>query len=241
MSVPEIRRYRDAAALAHGAAMWIGGLMAAAIEEQGRVSIALAGGSTPKAMHAHLRELTLPWDKVHVWFGDERAVPPDDAASNYRMARETLLDHVKVGRVSRIEGELPPGEAAARYSDALAASPPIDLVLLGMGDDGHVASLFPATPEPDPDALVIATKSPAAPHDRVSLTLNAIAGARLVAMVVSGQAKATRLAEVYGQMRGGNPKLPAARVASASGAPWWLVDAAAASLIVEGDREGAIR
>jgi len=233
MTLPQLRRHDDAAALARGAAMWVGGMLAAAIEAQGRVSIALAGGSTPRAMHAHLRELTLPWERVHVYFGDERAVPPGDAASNYRMARESLLDHVQVASVARIEGDLPAGEAAARYADVLAAAPPIDVVLLGMGDDGHVASVFPATPEPDADAQVIATRAPVAPHDRVSLTLHAIAGAKLVAMIVSGEAKATRLAEVYGQIRAGRPKLPAARVQGANGAPWWLVDAAAASLIFD--------
>ncbi len=234
LTPPQIRRYPDPARLAHAAAAWFAGAIAAAVEDQGRVSIALAGGSTPRAMHALLREMTLPWDKVHVYFGDERCVPPDHEDSNYRMAKESLLDHVKVGSVNRIEAELGAGEAAARYTDVLAMAPPLDLVCLGMGDDGHVASLFPATPDPDDGAMVIATTSPKPPPARVSMTLDAIAQARIVTMLVTGEAKAARLAEVYGQIRSGRAKLPAARVRGAGGAaPFWLVDKAAASLIYE--------
>ncbi len=227
---PKIVRCDD---LATEAAGWVAGVLTAAVGAQGRVSIALSGGSTPKAMHAKLRELAVPWDKVEVYWGDERAVPPDDPASNYRMAKETLLDHVQVKKVVRIEGELKAGEAAARYADLLAGAPPLDVVLLGMGDDGHTASLFPDTREPDGDATVIATQAPVAPHPRVSLTLNAIAGARMVAMIVGGESKAKRLAEVYRQIQSGQPKLPAARVRSAGGPVWWLVDQAAASLIYD--------
>lgn len=233
MTLPSIRRYPDPPRLAHAAAAWVAGAIAAAVEEQGRVSIALAGGSTPRAMHAHLREMQLPWEHVHVYFGDERCVPPEHDDSNYRMVKETLLDHVKVGGVHRIEGELGAGEAAARYQDVLAMAGAIDLVVLGMGDDGHVASLFPETRDPEAGTFAIATKSPKPPPARVSMTLEAIAQARIVTMVVSGDAKAARLAEVYGQIRSGNPKLPAARVQGAGGAPYWLVDKAAGSLIIE--------
>lgn len=235
VGMPKLRRFEDPDALARGTAAFVAGLVAAATETQGRISIALSGGSTPKAMHAVLRGMALPWEKVEIYWGDERAVPPDDPGSNYRMAKETLLDHVAIRpeNVHRMEGELPAGEAAARYADVLAAAPPLDVVLLGMGDDGHVASLFPDTPEPDPDATVIATRAPVAPHPRITLTQRAIASARIVALAVCGETKARRLAEVYGQIRSGNLKLPAAQVRGAGGPPWWLVDEAAASLIYD--------
>src|SRR5208282_5906827 len=132
-----------------------------AVAERGVARIAISGGSTPKAAFATLAEQgeewreRMPWDKLDLWWVDERCVPPNDAESNYRMTREALLDHVplKPEQIHRMEGELDPAVAAARYEAVLrdtfrlegAESPRFDLVSLGMGDDGHTASLFPHT------------------------------------------------------------------------------------------------
>jgi 6-phosphogluconolactonase len=127
----------------------------AAIGERGRFAVALAGGSTPEATYEVLANDyagALDWSKVHVFFGDERTVPPNHEDSNYRMAHETLLSRVPVGSVHRMRGELPPAEAAAAYEEELRGffgtsdePPSLDLILLGIGEDGHTASLFPET------------------------------------------------------------------------------------------------
>src|ERR1051326_6588109 len=149
-----IRVLPDAAALADAAARHIVGLGQAAIDARGAFSIALSGGSTPRELHRRLANAPLvsqlDWPRVHVFFGDERCVPPDHPDSNYRMASETLLSHVPVldAHVHRMRGEIPPEEGAVEYEQELraffAGEPPrLDLILLGMGDNGHTASLFP--------------------------------------------------------------------------------------------------
>ncbi|MCB9570508.1 MAG: 6-phosphogluconolactonase [Kofleriaceae bacterium] len=242
-AVAEVCRHPDAATLAADAAARVEAALAAAVAARGRASIALAGGSTPRPLYARLaaaRAGAIAWDRVDVYFGDERAVPPDDAASNFRMARETLLRHVPVPRdqVHRIEGERPADDAARRYAEIVAAALPLDVVLLGMGDDGHTASLFPATADLDPGPPVIVTTSPVAPATRISLALGAINRARAVIFLVAGAGKAARLAEVFAQRRAGAPTLPAARVAPTDGTLTWLVDDAAAARL---DAEGAPR
>lgn len=224
MSLPDIHRFADADALAEGAAALIAGHLAAAIERRGQAAVALSGGSTPRAMHRRLAARPLDWSRVHVYFGDERCVPPDDPASNHRMVRESLLDRAPA-HVHRIEGEVGAREAASRYAQVLAPALPLDLVVLGMGEDGHTASLFPDTPEPAPGALVVATRSPVAPHDRVSLSYQVLAGAGARVLLVSGAGKAARLAEVYGELMAACPQLPAARIGPAI----WMIDEAAAS------------
>jgi 6-phosphogluconolactonase len=219
------------------AATTIAVALARAVAERGHGSLALAGGTTPRALHGRLADRALvpdiDWKELTIWFGDERCVPADDDASNYRMARDTLLEHVHVApdRVMRIEGELGAHEAARRYHARLAAAPPLDVVVLGMGDDGHVASWFPTTPAFVPGDLAAASVSPKPPFDRVTLTPAALAAAHTIILLVSGAAKAARLAEVYAQLAAGAPRLPAARVTSASGPPRWFVDDAAASAL----------
>ena len=121
-----------------------------AIAERGRFAVALAGGSTPKANYeviARDHAEDVDWPNVHAFFGDERTVPPDHEDSNYRMARKALLDRVPIGSVHRMRGELPPDEAAASYEGDLeqffGGEAVLDLVMLGIGEDGHTASLFP--------------------------------------------------------------------------------------------------
>ncbi|HVV84645.1 MAG TPA: 6-phosphogluconolactonase [Kofleriaceae bacterium] len=237
--LPEVHVHADAAALADGAAAWIARALADAIAARGMASLALAGGSTPRALHARLAARPIDWRAIAIWFGDERCVPPDDAASNYRMARESLLDALPIppAAVHRIEGELAPAEAARRYQAQLAAAPPLDVVVLGMGDDGHVASWFPGTPPFDPEALAATTDSPKPPPARVTMTPRTLAAAREVVLLVSGEAKAARLAEIHAQLRAGQPTLPAARVHGAGGPPRWFVDDAAARALPPSVRE----
>jgi len=197
-------------------------VLEAARETVGGFSLALSGGSTPQRFHqqlAHLDRETMPWDRVIIFFSDERAVGPDHPDSNYRMARETLLSAAPIApnHIHRILAERDDlGEVARDYEATLRertnGSGELDLIVLGMGPDGHTASLFPSHPQPPSGRLVVATPmSPTAPLTaRVTMTYEAIAKAKRVLFLVSGADKATRLEEVL-QQRG---DLPVQRVLS---------------------------
>ncbi len=215
--------------LAWIAAKHIVALAAEAIERRGRFIVALSGGSTPRPTYALLAEepfsSQIDWSRVHLGWGDERCVPPTHPDSNYRMAREALLDHVDIPaeNIHRIRGELGAVRAAAAYraelDDLLGQDGRFDLILLGMGADGHTASLFPGTP-----ALAERQKTVVAVHVeeldawRVTLTLPVINSARHVTFLVSGASKAEALARV----RDGEP-LPAGLV-QPRGQLIWIVD-----------------
>lgn len=224
-----VRRFGDEAAAAEGTALRIAEAARAAISASGVFRIALAGGSTPQLSYRRLREHAIDWSHVEVFFGDERAVAPDDDASNYRMVAEALLAHVPVpaGHVHRIRGELGADEAARRYELELGDRP-LDLVLLGMGADGHTASLFPGSVPDDEPRRVVATKGPPPHVARITLTLRALREAKCAVFLVTGSAKARCLAEVLAGARSGSSALPAARVRARSPVEW-LVDEAAAS------------
>lgn len=202
----------------------------------GRATIALAGGDTPRATYQHLAARCPPWGRVEFFFGDERCVPPDHEASNYRMAREALLDRIPLRpeQVHRIRGELPPDEAAADAERTLRAAVPgepwpvLDLVLLGMGPDGHTASLFPGGPElNETRRLMVPVHRPELPQPwRVSMTLPVINAARRVLMVVGGAEKAPVVARAVA----GDPELPAGRLNPQGELTWLLTSAAAAHL-----------
>ena len=166
-------------------------LLSAAADAGGHV--ALSGGSGPKLAYELAAELELDWSRVEVWWSDERCVPPDDELSNYRMAKEALLDRLTVApaAVHRIEGELEPTEAADRYDRALRGIR-LDLNLLGVGPDGHTASLFPHAPTLDErDRLVVAAEPGLEPFvPRVTLTVPANSAAAHVIFLVTGAAKA---------------------------------------------------
>jgi 6-phosphogluconolactonase len=217
----------DAAAAVHATAEYMAERASEAVRERGEFRLAVGGGSTPRDLYrllaAGYRE-RVAWPQVHLFLGDERCVPLDDPDSNYRMVKETLTDHVPIGGVYPVPVELPPSEAAWRYAETLGSSP-LDLVLLGMGYDGHTASLFSGI-DLDSGSRVLHTRSPVPPYDRVSLSLATINEARAAAFLVTGAAKAERLAAVRAQ--GSAPELPAARVRPQSGELRWFVDRAAA-------------
>ena len=207
------------------------------IDESGRFAVALAGGTTPKATYEILvREYggpkDLDWSKVHVFFGDERTVPPDHEDSNYRMAQEALLSRVPVGSVHRMRGELDPREAATLYEKELeeffGGPPVLDLVLLGMGEDGHTASLFPRTPALDVcDRWVVENPVEKLDTTRLTLTVPAVNAASAVNFLVSGEGKADALKKILEEVA--EPQEYPANLIQPAGELVWMVDAAAAS------------
>lgn len=209
-----------------------------AIAERGRFAVALAGGSTPKATYEILARDhagDVDWPHVHTFFGDERTVPPDHEDSNYRMARATLLDHVPVGSVHRVRGELPPEEAAESYERELAeffgdAPPTFDLVMLGIGGDGHTASLFPETSALDvTDRTVVANPVPRLQTTRITLTVPVVNATRRALFLVAGEDKAEALEEIlHGRA---DPHDYPARLVRPAGTLTWMVDREAASLL----------
>ncbi|HEV2093196.1 MAG TPA: 6-phosphogluconolactonase [Rubrobacter sp.] len=208
---------------------------AEAVAERGRFAVALAGGSTPKATYEVLaRDHTgdVDWPNVHAFFGDERTVPPDHEDSNFRMALEALLDRVPVGSVHRMRGELPPDEAAAAYEEELKeffgeVPPVLDLVMLGIGADGHTASLFPETPALEAtDRLVVANPVPKLDTTRLTLTVPVLNAARSVNFLVAGEGKAEALQEIL--EGGADPRRYPAKLVRPPGGPTWMVDRAAA-------------
>jgi 6-phosphogluconolactonase len=161
----------------------------------GARSLVLAGGSTPARAYELLAGMDLPWGRVTVLFGDERCVPPRHPDSNYLMVRRTLLDRVDPGGVERIPAELGAETAASMYGPVVRALGPLDMVLLGMGPDGHTASLFPGHPEVAAEGEAVAVHgAPKPPPDRVSLTLPVLRAARRVLIMATGAEKAGAVA-----------------------------------------------
>ncbi len=234
-----VRVYEGPAELAEAAVREFAAKAGEAVEERGRFAVVLAGGSTPKAAYGLLARdfaRTIDWDRVHVFFGDERSVPPDHEDSNYRMAREALLDHVPVGSVHRMCGELPPDEASSSYEDELRnffgaeGLPRFDLVLLGIGEDGHTASLFPETQALEvTDRLVVANPVPKLDTTRITLTAPALNAARAVNFLVAGEGKAKALKEI---LEGdADPREYPAKLVRLPGGPGWMVDRAASGML----------
>jgi 6-phosphogluconolactonase len=162
-------------------------------------AIVLTGGSTPGRAYEHAVEAEPDWSRVSLWWGDERCVSPDDDRSNYKLAKDTLLDCLaSQPDVHRIEGELAPDEAARRY-DTQIAGVELDLLLLGIGPDGHMASLFPGSPQLDVTDVSV-TSGPAGLEpfvDRVTLTVPAIQAARRIVFLVSGESKADAVERAF--------------------------------------------
>ncbi|MET0343688.1 MAG: 6-phosphogluconolactonase [Polyangiales bacterium] len=224
-------------ALADAAAAHFAARARASIDTHGRFTVALSGGSTPRALYQRLaRQPELPWDKIELCFGDERCVPPDHADSNARMVREALthLPFVPPERVHRILGELAPDEAARAYEASLrklfpgAELPRFDLVLLGLGKDGHTASLFPHSPAlAEKRAWVMANPVPALGATRITLTYPVLQHAAETLFLVSGADKAWALCEVL-EGRASIEDVPARGIPRES-TTTFLVDTPAAS------------
>ena len=218
-----------------------------AASARGVARVAISGGTTPKAMFALLAAepfaSQIPWDKLDLFWVDERCVPPDHADSNYRMTREALLSKVPLpaDRIHRMEGELDPEVAAARYESTIrnafrlegAETPTFDLILLGMGDDGHTASLFPHTEGlNDLTHIVIANHVPQKDTWRITLTSPVINQGREVAFLIEGAAKAQVLHDVFlGPFQ--PDTYPSQIIRPASGRLTLLLDSAAAAKLPE--------
>jgi len=244
----EIRTLNTPQELFAAAAELVASAASEAVAERGRFTIALSGGSTPKSLYTLLAtnaRTSLPWDRMFFFFGDERHVPPTDPESNYRMADEAMLSKIPVSQsnVFRVIAENPDAKAAAdAYEQTLrkffsleaGQVPSFDLILLGMGPDGHTASLFPGTEGlQEKSKLVVANWVEKLKTSRISLTLPVLNGARCVAFLVSGTDKAAVLKSV---LEGDAPgeQYPAKLVRLAQGKLIWLLDRAAASGLSSG-------
>jgi 6-phosphogluconolactonase len=242
-TVTEIRKLTTPQELFDAAAELVVRACTDAVAQRGRFTITLSGGSTPKSLYNLLAtnaRATLPWDRMFFFFGDERHVPPTDAESNYRMTDETLLSKVPVAasNVFRIPAENPDADAAAAayeeslrqfFAPAPGAFPRFDLILLGMGPDGHTASLFPGTAGlKETSRFVIANWVEKFKTSRITLTLPVLNAARAVAFLVSGTDKAPALKAVLESDASGE-EYPSKLVQPTDGRLIWLIDRAAAS------------
>ncbi len=245
MTKPFIEVFRDHKKLIQVAAEYMTEIASQGIKDHSRAVIALSGGSTPRPIYSLLASQTysqrIDWSRIHIFWGDERCVFPDNSQSNYRMARETLLDVVpiSVNNVHRIHGEEDPEKAAAAYEEELRTffgvnttegSPHLgfDLILLGMGDDGHTASLFPGAPAlKEKQRWVMAQYVELVSMWRITLTPLVINAAKNVLFIVSGEEKAERLHSVLeGPFQ--PESLPAQAIRPSRGRLLWLLDKAAA-------------
>lgn len=244
----------DAASLAARAARHFVERAEQAVGARGRARIAISGGSTPKAAFHLLGDPSqawrgrMPWDRLELYWVDERCVPPDDPDSNYRMTREALLDHapLRPEQIHRMEGELDPEEAAARYESGLrnafrlegAETPVFDIVQLGMGPDGHTASLFPHSAAiHELGRLCVANHVNNKDAWRITLTWPVINHAREVFFLIGGSDKAAILKEVLSGPRNVE-QLPSQLIRPASGILTLILDKAAAALLPATDAEG---
>jgi 6-phosphogluconolactonase len=209
-------------------------------DDDRQVHIVLAGGSTPERCYALLSNAPdTSWDHVHFWFGDERTVGPEHEESNYGMARRTLIDELGIPdeRVHRMVGEIDPDVAAAEYEEEIQALVPLnadgqpmfDIVLLGLGDDGHTASLFPGTQAlNETSRIAVANEVPQQRRTRITLTYPAINAARHVLFIITGDEKADALRNV---VQGDANAAPAAGIRPEIGELQYFVDESAASRI----------
>jgi 6-phosphogluconolactonase len=230
----EVKILPDNAALTQTAAQEFHRLAESAVQERGRFSVALSGGNTPRAIYSLLasEHKELPWDRIHVFFGDERHVPPDHADSNFRMASESLLSKVPIPEknVHRIHAELDAEAAAAEYDQQIVNFfhlnnhdwPRFDLIFLGIGEDGHTASLFPGSKAlTETSRRVMANWVEKFGTFRITLTVPVLNHSAEVVFLVSGGDKAQILNQV---LRPGARKFPAQYVHPENGRLLWLVD-----------------
>lgn len=245
---PEIKIAADNAALNLMAVQEFCHCADKAIAARDRFCVALSGGNTPRAVYSLLaatQKNSLPWHKIYVLFGDERHVPPDDLDSNYRMANESLLSQVPLPQknIYRVRAELDAKVAAQEYEDQLRECfqlqdlrlqnndwPQFDLILLGLGDDGHTASLFPGSPALEENTrMVMANWVKKLGEYRITFTFPVLNHAAEVLFLVSGEGKTQILKDVLNPA--GTNTYPAQRVQPENGRLLWIVDQAAARLL----------
>lgn len=232
----------DLDALSRAVAEAVVALAQAGVRAGGTFNVALVGGSTPRRLYTLLASAAyrrrMPWPSVHVFWTDERCVPPEHPHSNFRMASESLLSHVPIppANVHRVPVEQGPADAAGAYERTLRdafhlrdrAVPAFDLILLGLGRDGHTASLFPGSAAlRQTERLVTTSLSDQAPHARVTLTLPVLCGAKQLFWLVAGTQKAAVLRDLL-QGTSSSEDLPAGSVQVSAAAACWFVDEAAA-------------
>jgi 6-phosphogluconolactonase len=234
--------YQNTDELEQNAAKEIARVMKSAIDERGACFMVLSGGETPRQIYRRLSREPLKdqvdWQRVHLFFSDERSVPPNDSQSNYGMVERSLLSWIDIPRqhVHRIKGETNPTLAAEEYEAELRSAfgsreMRFDLVLLGIGEDGHMASIFPGTKAVDEHgAFVLPVTNPSQPLQRVTLTFPIINAAREILFLVSGKRKAAIVQRVLGTTKSLRD-LPATMVRPADGTLRWLLDHEAASQI----------
>ncbi|MGB8322066.1 MAG: 6-phosphogluconolactonase [Candidatus Acidiferrum sp.] len=249
----DVRILHDGKAITAKAADEFVTLAVEGVDKNGSFTVALSGGSTPKSLYAMLAEdakirVAVPWSKIHFFFGDERHVPPDHSESNFRMVNEAMFSRVPVpeAQITRIRGEYPDTEKAAlEYEEALRAYfkvsdgeyPRFDLVLLGMGEEGHTASLFPGTKALHAaNRIVVRNWVGKLYTERITLTAPAINEANQVIFLVTRADKAPALKAVLeGPYE--PEQLPAQLIQPIAGKVLWLVDEAAGSMLTTGIRE----
>ncbi len=238
---PELRIFHDSERLSRHAANLFVEQSHRALLEQTRFLVALNGGNTPTRLFQLLASDyrdQVDWNKVHVFWGDERCVPPDDAGSNFRQADELLLRNVAIpeSNIHRVLGELDPVSASKKYAEVLKTFtesnldfPRFDLVYLGMGEDGHTASLFPNSPVQVSEPVIAVTANyQDRPANRVTMTQLVFNQARMIVFMATGEKKAETLAHVLSERY--NPEVyPAQRIDPKDGQLIWLVDESAAS------------
>jgi 6-phosphogluconolactonase len=249
----DVRVLPDGPAIAKYCAQRFVEIAAAAVKEKGSFDVVLAGGSTPKILYSLLVEdptlrSQVPWDKMHAFFGDERHVKPDHPDSNYRMAYETLISKspLKPEQVTRMKGEYPEAEAAAKeydqflrthYKLAEGQFPRFDLVLLGMGNEGHTLSIFPGTKAlRENRRIAVHNWVGKVLMDRITLTAPAVNNAANVIFMVAGADKAPALTAVLEHFYEPD-QLPAQLIQPTKGSLLWLVDSAAGSMLTRAIRE----
>jgi len=241
---PTVRIFKDAVELSRAAADLFVTLAVQSIRERGRFLVALSGGSTPMALYRLLAREPIDWTRIHVFWGDERLVPPEDPENSYGQAWEALLKHIPIPteNIHRVASELDPVAAARDYASILRefAAPPLDwprfdLVLLGLGEDGHTASLFPGSPVDATEPVIAVTAQyQGRPARRVTLTPLVFNAARQVIFLVTGANKAVTLKGVFSDYNS-SEQIPAKRIQPADGQVTWLVDKAAGKEIKPSD------
>ncbi|MDR1518333.1 MAG: 6-phosphogluconolactonase [Dysgonamonadaceae bacterium] len=211
----------------------------------GKISLALSGGNTPKALFEHWATKhrdDVDWKRVQFFWGDERCVPPNDEQSNYKMTKEYLFSQLPISerQIFRIKGENEPFAEAERYADVLRRElkgeiPSFDIMMLGVGDDGHTASIFPNQLAlwDSPQTCVVGIH-PQSGQKRVSLSGRTINAAKNIAFLVTGKNKAEKLREIIGNRNQAEKTYPAAKVAPQSGRLLWFLDEDAAEAIKKG-------